>query len=247
MARLANYLGGGNLSVGIGEEQVAEITASLKGVDADAEKLISSAINETCRHARTDIGKRIRDNLNLLARDVRDRIGIRQQSTPDNLVGVLAIDYSPVPIVDAKRAVADKRGGYKATYRTKSGVSVTMVKPEGRKQFHYQFIPKSIPYAFQRSPMTPKNAPKKGRYTLAARLARQKAANRVRPHKLKAVVARQPINKTFGPSVMRSFELAPGLADAALDNAGDYLQRRIASKVAWKLEGGTGGEPKGDN
>lgn len=246
MAQLAHYLGNGNLSVGIGEEQLMDLANSLKGVDADAQQLVSSAINETCKHTRTDIGKRMRDHLALLARDVRDRIDIKQQSTPDNLVGVLAIDYQPVPIVDAKQAVRDKRDGYKGTFRPKSGVSVTTVKVEGRKTFRHQFVPGPIPYVFEREQFTPKVNPRKGRYTYAARLARQQAAHRIRPHKLKAIVARQSIQKTFGPSVMRSFELAPGLADAALENAGDYLQRRIASKVAWKLEGAKGGEPKGD-
>lgn len=236
MAQLAHYLGNGNLSVSVGEDQLHAIAESLKGVDADAHKLVSSAINETSRHVRTDISQRMRENLNLLARDVKERIGIRQQSTPDNLVGVLSIDYRPVPLAD-----------YKAKYNPKTGVRVTTVRPLGPQRYKWQFIPKVIPHTFERVKGAAKVAPQKGRYTYAARLARQQAANRVRPHKLKAVVARQPIQKTFGPSVMRSFELAPGLADAALENASDFLQLRIASKLAWKLEGSKGGEPKGDS
>ena len=48
-------------------------------------------------------------------------------------------------------------------------------------------------------------------------------------------VLRQPIRETFGPSVLRAFDLAPGLADAALADIGAKLQERLLSKVQWQL------------
>lgn len=234
MASSIGYAGG-KLSVGIGADQIADIEGSLAGTNADAKALIRSAINETCKHLRTNLTRGLREHLNLKAADVRERISIVQQATDDNLLGILRLDYRHVPLID-----------FKAKWTKAGGVTVTTVRETGPQHFAHMFKATMLSGhvdIWHRFQYEPKHLPQKGSYTLAARLKRQQEAHRIRPHKLKPVVARQSINRSVGPSVVGAFEKAPGLADAALADAGDYFAKRIASKIAWKLEGARGAEP----
>src|SRR5688500_17433305 len=100
MSPHVHYLGGGAISHGISEAEIRQIQDTLSAVEGGAEVAIRAAINDTLKYARTQLGRRIRDHLNLKLADVRDRIHVRQQATEDNLVGVISLDYRRVPLED---------------------------------------------------------------------------------------------------------------------------------------------------
>lgn len=222
-------LGGGRLEVSVSDERIREVVDALGGLEKNAHAIIRSSINDTLKHGVTGLIGQIKDVLNTKrVGDIRDHIKVNQKATDDNLVGVIRIDYKALALFD-----------FKSTFRKKSGVTATLIKGAGAENFKHMFRAKMqsghVGY-FEREINVPKNAPRSGSYTLAARKRRQAARGGKHPHRLKPVVYRQPIREKFGPSVLIAFEKTPELADAALNDLGDYFQKRLDSKIAWQLE-----------
>lgn len=222
-------MGGGRIAVSVSPEEIRDVVDALGGVEKKAIGIIRSAINETTRHGVTSLVGQLKDVLNTRrVGDIRDHVKVAQLASDGNLVGVIRIDYKAIALFD-----------FKGTFRKRSGVTVTTIRGAGAENFKHMFratMQSGHVGFFGREMFTPKSAPKSGSYTLAARLRRQAAAGRAHPHKLKPVVYRQSIREAFGPSVLVAFEKTPDLAETAIEDLGEYFQKRLASKMAWQLE-----------
>ncbi len=221
------YLGGGQLSVGISQLEIQAIEAELSSIDGGATKVIKSAINDTLKHIRTGLVRKMRDVLKLLAKDVRERIKPKQLATDDNLVGVLSIDYRPVPLMD-----------FKPRFRKSMGVAVTTIKGQGVQTFKHMFraqMQSGHVGAFERDPTAPFRPMTRG-YWAGRRIKRG-------PRKGKLIV-REPIREAYGPSIVAAFEKTPDLADSVLEDADAYFRARLDSKIEFMLAGGKMGAPQ---
>jgi hypothetical protein len=108
-------------------------------------------------------------------------------------------------------------------------VAVTTVKHEGVQVFKHMFrrtMASGHTGVFERVKGAAKVVPHNGRYD-GRRIKRG-------PRKGQFLL-RQPIKEAFGPSVLKAFELAPGLADEALRDISAKLEERLVSKVEWQL------------
>jgi hypothetical protein len=231
-------LGGGRLEVSVSDEEIREVVDALGGLEKNAHAIIRSSINDALKHGVTGLIGQIKDVLNTRrVGDIREHIKVKQKATDDSLVGVIRIDYQALALFD-----------FKATFRKKSGVTATLIKGAGAENFKHVFRAKMqsghIGY-FEREIYVPKRVPTQGRYAAkiigprqrveGVRLANRRTARRV----LRAPgsgTLRQSIKEKFGPSVLIAFEKTPDLANAALEDLGDYFHKRLDSKIAWQLE-----------
>jgi hypothetical protein len=220
----------------VGDAELRSALDVLAGIDGAAAEAVRSALNDTLNSEKTDLARRIRQKLNLNYREIRERIAITGRPSKDSPTGTLTVDHRDVPLED-----------FKAKFRAKSGagVVVTTVKGKGAEVFKHMFRATmhgarggTHPGIFEREVFTPKNAPAKGRYTMASRLARQAAA----PHKagrklrtLQKIVARQSIKEKFGPAVVTAVEETPGMIDAVLEDTAEKFEKRLLSKIDFQL------------
>jgi hypothetical protein len=174
-------------------------------------KAISSAVNRSLSAGRTLTGRRVREELNLKAKDVREQIALRA-ATEAAPYGSITISRKPVPLAK-----------FGAT-QTKAGVHVVVRRRRGPEQLPHAFL------ATMKSGHTgvfvrtgPYVVPGKGRY--AGRIARRG------PRKGQPIL-RQQIKEVFGPTVVGVIAGKPGLLEEIASHIGAVLLERMRSQIS---------------
>lgn len=250
----------GKLTVTVSAAQIAEVEQTMKAVASGTTVVLRTAINDTLRWTRTEGGRRVREDVNLRARDVREHIRVTKQAKGQDLQGVVTFDYKPVPLED-----------FRAKWSPGSpGTKVTTVLTEGQKLFRHMFratMASGHVGVFQRVKGAAKVLPKSGRYAgkVIGPRKRTIAAGKYTPEQMAAQIAsgkrrrnrrtrrlvqregkpilRQPIKETFGPAVTSSFTFSDRLGDAFLQDVDAKLAERIGAKMQWQLEKASAAEP----
>lgn len=215
-----NYHGSGSVSVLVDDGQIAAIQKQLGDI-ADASSVIGPALNETATHIRAEATRRIREDLNLNAGEVRAHIKITKKAGGEEMTAVVTIDYQKVALEDFNARFRGKSGG---------GVRVTTVRPEGPKVFKHMFqaTMQSGHIGIFENRLDAKHVAKGGRY--AGRLIKRG------PRKGQPIL-RHGVSESYGPSVVASGENAPSLMDDLAEDGAEYFEKRVASKIEAKLAG----------
>lgn len=210
---------GNNIAIAASVGQLAYAEETLRAVPGGAQVAIRGAINDTLKWARTQLVRLIGEQINLRARDIRDRINIVKRASGGDLEGVIKIDYKAVPLID-----------FRARFSKRNGVTATIFKGDGAQAFRHQFkatMASSHVGAFQRVKGAPKAIPKHGRYS--GRTIKRG------PNKGQQIL-RQPIKEAFAVSVLAAFARNPDLQQQALGGIATKFAERLASKVQWQLQ-----------
>lgn len=215
---MAAFTGLVQVNVSKADLQMAE--DSLAAIPNGAKIAIYTAINDTLRSERTDLGRRLREIINLPAAEVRDRIKVAKQATSASLEGALEVDYQKVSLRKFK--------GWR--YHQRAGVTVQQMTNMPAMTFAY-FFAGNIPNAakqfiFSRVVGAAKYIPKHGRY-----------ANRIlkRGSNKGKLMMRQPLKERAGVSVLKAMESKPGLIDEVAEDTAQKFAARLQSKVDWLL------------
>lgn len=188
----------GKLTLGVSAASAELLQRELGGIKGAGDAALASAVNDTLVHARAEIVKAVREDLNLPAGEVRDRVEITKKATAGVAMGEITISWKPVPLIEFK-----PRPSSPPKHPPKRGVVVTTVKGKPALAFKHLFVAQ-MP---------------SGHIGVFGRKGND----------------RTPIKQAMGPAVTTSFEKAPGLAAAIMEDIEQTLETKLASKIDWQL------------
>ncbi len=188
--------------VRVNSAQFDRVARLLRAVAGGAELAGSRAINDTLKALRASAVRKIRERLNIKAKDIRDRIFLTR-ATRNKLEGRFTVTGErrlPVFLFGAKQ--------------TKKGVTYKIKKGESRKLVPGAWVNKTLRQVFVREFAEDAGAAKAGeRATVGEKFAGRKR------------VGRRPIRPVFGPSVGRVF--VEEVQTTVQREAGEKLEERL--------------------
>ena len=109
------------------EAKLRHIEAILRGIPNALPKIISRGINRTASPAKTDISREIRQEINITAGDIKEKIKL-EKATYQKWSAEIYLSHSMIPILDF------------GAKQTSKGVSFKVYKSGGRKFINRAFI-----------------------------------------------------------------------------------------------------------
>ncbi len=204
--------------ISVSEAERDAIEKKLAALPGGAKKAMVSAINDTLRHARTNITRLIADKVYLKQKDIRDNVKIRQKATKDVPEGIIEIKYEAEPLIH-----------FKVRFSKRSGATASIIKGDPVQKFKHDFkaeVASGHVGAFYDDLSQPKRRAQSGRY--AGRTIKRG------PRKGQPIL-RRPIKQAYGPAVTTVLEKNPSLPREALADINEFLKKRLDSKIQYLL------------
>jgi hypothetical protein len=198
----------------VDRRQLDEAAGMLRDVKGGLQRVTIRALRRTVNAGRTDISKAVGQELNLRKRDIDPRITSKLNLSDTTPNGILTIKRKPVPLIKYLRGVTA------SSFRKRKGVSVTVLKKEGRKTLPGTFIMASR-YSWA----------KEGQFAVAERQLRGRSGALRYP--------RLPLQTRFGATVLGRFIGAMGIltdfGQVKIRDLGAVFTRRLIHETKYEL------------
>jgi hypothetical protein len=198
------------------EKKLRQLEIMFRGIPDEIPGIIFRAINKTIAPAKTEVSKGIRQEINIKAADVKDKIIVEKAST-NRLMGTISLSHRLIPIMDF---------GAKETAK---GVSFKVYKSGGRKLMKHAFIA-SMP--------NPKNPENRHEGVFRKGLGQHKTIRWEKREKFGK--SSSPVNwhnvfigEQYGPSLHQAFEKSKDLIQRVTANAYERLEHNIDGQIQY--------------
>jgi hypothetical protein len=192
------------------EKKIRQLEIMLRGIPRELPRIISRAINKTITPARTEVSQGIRQEINIKAGDVKDKIELKKASTK-RWEASISLSHKLIPIMDFGAKM------------TKKGVSFKVYKSGGRKLMLHAFIAKmksGHEGVFRRG--------------MDKRTIRwEKRSTRKAGVKSSVTWHNVFIGKQFGPSLHQAFKRSADLIQRITQNAYGRLEHNIDNQLEY--------------
>lgn len=199
---------GFKVNIGFATAALKQAQDDLREIPNGLPRAMSGAINKTLPKLRTLLIGDVREQIDIKAGDVRDRMRI-ERASPSKLSGAVVIDRKAIPLIDFKA-----RQG-------KKGVTVSVRKGQ-RELLRGTFIAtmkSGHVGVFERKSRVPGSNVKPRRLIIRDEHGRRKQTSEL------------PIQERFGPTPLAVIERTPGLLEKRVDATQEDLSVQLASQV----------------